>query len=592
MQTVAKVSIYNFKSCRKLEDVEFADFTPLVGYNNAGKSNVLAAIQWVLRKSVLPESAFFHAATPVRVEAMITGLTQAIIDSLGPSHKPKVEPFLKDGIIRIQREQLKPGGSVSEVKLKVRDPSKPEGDPGAWKENPSGIDNAIAALFPEPIVIGAMEDAAKDIGKFESSSTIGKLIARLMTAVKDTQGKEISKRLDELRKLLEAEGTERAPELTAFDKTANSIVSDFFPGVEVKIHVPAPELSAVFKAGTIRVYEKHGGGPADPNGRDVSSLGHGAQRAIQMALIRQLAESSETSKGGRTLLLIDEPELYMHPQAVAKVRSALRKLSAGPYQVVFTTHSPLMIGREELGAVLVLCKSDGNGTTKRKRLAQAIAALEKDAQAQLDELFSVEGAGQVLFSDRIILAEGKTERELVPDLFEAHYGVPPADRRVGFVAIDGAGNIAKCLKVLSHMALPSRALVDLDYAFRGAVSAKLLDEKDPDIVACKALCPTIAAAIGGQLDADGFFKKDKRRECFEALAQDANGQTHILSLHAKLKAKDIWLWTRGAIEPHLGLAAKDYKAWHELRKSLRQKRLGAVADPILVEACVKWLAGE
>lgn len=592
MQTLATVSIYNFKSCKKLEDVEFADFTPLVGYNNAGKSNVLAAIQWVLRKSVLPEAGFFDPTAAVRVEARITELTQAIIDNLGATHKPKIEPFVKDGVIQIQREQPKPGGTASDIKLKVRDPAKPATDAEAWKENPSGIDNAIAALFPEPILIGAMEDAGKDIGKFESSSTIGKLIAKLMAAVKDTQGKEIASRLDELRKLLDAEGVERAPELKAFDKTANSIVSDFFPGVEVKVHIPAPELSAVFKGGTIRVYEKHGGGPADTIGRDVSSFGHGTQRAIQMALIRQLAETAESNKGGRTLLLIDEPELYMHPQAVAKVRSALRKLSTGPYQVVFTTHSPLMIGREEIESVLVLCKSDANGTTKRKRLAQAIAALERDAQAQLYELFSVEGAGQVLFSDRLILAEGKTERELVPDLFEAQYGVLPADRRIGFVALDGSGNTAKCLKVLGHMGIPSRAVVDLDYAFRGAVLSKLLDANDVDIAACKALCPAIAKSMNGQLGDDGFFSKDKRRECFEELAAHANALAPIASLHAKLKAKDIWLWTKGAIEPHLGLTSKDYKAWHTLRQSLRQNRLAAVADAAGVEACMKWLAGE
>ncbi|MBX3323250.1 MAG: AAA family ATPase [Phycisphaeraceae bacterium] len=592
MQTLSKVSIYNFKSCRNLEDVEFADFTPLVGYNNAGKSNVLAALQWVLKKSVLPESAFFDPASAVRVEARITGLTQKIIDNLGTTHKPKIEPFVKDGVVEIQREQPRPGGSASDIKLKVRDLSKPAGDAAAWKENPSGIDNAISALFPEPISIAAMDDAGKDIGKFETGSTIGKLIAKLMTAMKETQGKEIARRLDELRKLLDAEGDERAIELENFDRKANGIVAEFFPGVEVRVHVPAPELTTMFKAGTIKVYETNGAGPVDPNGRDVSSLGHGAQRAIQMALIRQLAESAEASKGGRTLLLIDEPELYMHPQAVAKVRSALRKLSSGPYQVIFTTHSPLMIGRDEIGAVLVLCKNDANGTTKRKRLAQAIAALEKEAQAQLDELFSVEGAGQVLFSDRVILAEGKTERELVPDLFEALYGAPPADHRIGFVALDGSGNTAKCLKVLGQMGIPTRAVVDLDYAFRGAVSSKVLDVNDEDIAACKALCPAIADAMGVALGDDGFFSKHKRRECFEILAADVTAEKYISSLHTKLKDKDIWLWTKGAIEPHVGLTSKDYKAWHAMRKALQQKKLGAVADSTGVEACLRWLAGE
>ncbi|MCG3123899.1 MAG: hypothetical protein GIKADHBN_02337 [Phycisphaerales bacterium] len=592
MQSLSMISIYNFKSCKMLDNVEFDDFTPLVGYNNAGKSNVLAAVFWLLRKSVLQDTAFFDPKVPVRVEARITGLTQPVIENLGAAHKPKIDPFIKDGVLTIQREQPRPGGAVSDIKLRVRDPQKPASDAMAWKENPSGIDNAIAALFPEPISIGAMEDATKDIGKFETGSTIGKLIAKLMAAVKDTQGKQIASRLDELRKLLEAEGVERAPELSAFDARANSIVAEFFPGIEVKVHVPAPEIASVFKAGTIRVYERVGQGKVDAVGRDVSSLGHGAQRAIQMALIRQLAETDEASKGGRTLLLIDEPELYMHPQAVAKVRSALRKLSHGPYQVLFTTHSPLMIGRDELGAVLVLCKRDGSGTTKRKRLSQAISALRQDAQAQLDELFSVEGAGQVLFSDRVILAEGKTERELIPDLFQSLFGVEPADRRIGFIPVEGAGNVAKCLMVLAQMDIPARALVDFDYAFRSAVAAGFLSDADPDIAACRSICQEIAVQVGGAIAPDGFFQRDKKRECFEALASHSRATNAIMSLHAKLKGRGIWLWTRGSIESHLGLRSKDYQAWNTLRQDLRKRKLAAVADSTGVSDCLSWLAGD
>lgn len=592
MQSISKVSIQNFKSCKSLKELEFEAFTPLVGYNNAGKSNLLSAIQWVLKKSSLPESAFFDPTQPVVVEAWIGGIDSGVLESVDKAHRPKIEPYVKDGVLRIRREQATPSAGATEIKLRVRDPNKAEQDATAWDKNPTGIDNAIAALFPEPIFIGAMEDAGKDIGKYETGSTIGKLIARLMAIVKDSKGDEIAKRLDEVRKLLEAEGAERAPELKAFDEKANSIVAEFFPGVEVRVHVPAPELATIFKAGTIKVYERHGAGPADTNGRDVSTLGHGAQRAIQMALVRQLAEAGEATKGGRTLLLVDEPELYMHPQAVAKVRTALRKLAAGPYQVIFTTHSPLMIGREDLGAVLVLCKPDGNGTSQRVRLAKAIAMLEDEAAAQLDELFSVEGAGQVLFSDKVVLAEGKTEGELVPDLFQAVYDVLPADRRIGFVAMDGSGNTAKCLKVLSHMGIPARAVVDLDYAFRGAVSSKVLQATDSDIVACKGLCPEIAKAIEVELGGDGFFSKDKRRECFEALAASPKATAPIASLHNKLKEKGIWLWTKGAIEPHLGLTAKNRTAWIAMRRGLREKKLGAVADPTGVEACIRWLAGE
>ncbi|MFB8830659.1 AAA family ATPase [Azotobacter sp. CWF10] len=54
---ISNVQIKNFKSCIDTE-LRLSGFTPLVGYNNAGKSNCLSAIQWLLRKTSLTEADF------------------------------------------------------------------------------------------------------------------------------------------------------------------------------------------------------------------------------------------------------------------------------------------------------------------------------------------------------------------------------------------------------------------------------------------------------------------------------------------------------------------------------------------------------
>ena len=48
---LSEVTVKNFCSCHDLT-VALADFNPIVGYNNSGKSNILRAINWLLRKSV------------------------------------------------------------------------------------------------------------------------------------------------------------------------------------------------------------------------------------------------------------------------------------------------------------------------------------------------------------------------------------------------------------------------------------------------------------------------------------------------------------------------------------------------------------
>jgi putative ATP-dependent endonuclease of OLD family len=52
MHHLTHITIHNFRSCL-LVDVPLAAFTPLVGYNNAGKSNILQAVRWLVTVRVL-----------------------------------------------------------------------------------------------------------------------------------------------------------------------------------------------------------------------------------------------------------------------------------------------------------------------------------------------------------------------------------------------------------------------------------------------------------------------------------------------------------------------------------------------------------
>jgi len=94
MQSLTEISIRNFRSCRDLPSVPLADFTPIVGYNNAGKSNVLAAIRWVLRRSVLVREDFFDPSEAVWVDAVITGIDATALSLLEERHALRIRPFL------------------------------------------------------------------------------------------------------------------------------------------------------------------------------------------------------------------------------------------------------------------------------------------------------------------------------------------------------------------------------------------------------------------------------------------------------------------------------------------------------------------
>jgi predicted ATP-dependent endonuclease of OLD family len=335
--TISKLTIKNFRSCINAE-FKFSAYTPLVGYNNAGKSNILSALQWLLKKSTLSEKDFNDQKLPVEVIGEVTGLAADLLDKMPSNQKIALEKFIVNETLIIRRLQDSPTTKATDIKLTVWDEAISD-----WSKNPTGLDNAISSILPDPIRIGAMENAAEDASKARANTTIGKLLAEFLNPVKSAHKEELDKHLSEVQQRISADGDCRFSELSSIDDSVNKKIDDLFPGMSIKLHFDIPSFDDLIKAGTIKVYE------GQNVARDFSSYGHGAQRSIQIALIQYLAEIKRVHASNittTTLLLIDEPELYLHPFAIEQVREALLALSKSGYQVIISTHSAQMVTSE------------------------------------------------------------------------------------------------------------------------------------------------------------------------------------------------------------------------------------------------------
>ncbi|HEL2965424.1 TPA: AAA family ATPase [Stenotrophomonas maltophilia] len=578
---ISDLEVLNFRSCISTS-LQLTSFTPLVGLNNCGKSNCLTALQWLVRKAKLGLEDFHDPGQPVQVTGTLVGITDADLDVLEGKHRKKIEPHIQDGILRIRRVQEVPGG---EVTLTVLDPATNQ-----WDPNPAGIDNAITALFPDPIRIGAMENAEEDASKAKTTTTIGKLLASMLAAIQEQHEQTLTPHLAAILGMISAEGDDRFDELGRIDASINGKISDLFPGISIKLDFPVPAFNDLIKAGTVKVYE--GGG----QGRSFGSYGHGAQRAIQMAMVRHLADLKRgaAAAGGATLLLVDEPELFMHPFAVEQVREALRALSELGYQVVFSTHSAQMILAKDAKNALLMTKKHPHGTKARPRLLSVIEQLVENPTHQMHQIFSLTNSSQVLFADKVVLAEGKTELRLLPCLFQAIAGKTLGQSSLAIVPMSGVADTKKSIEVLAALGLPACAIVDLDYAFRHAQAHGFLADDDPDIAACREILARLAQNDAITLDASGLPKKDARgpaSRAFEVLAGEADASAHIDSLVTKLRGQSIWLWSLGAIEPHVGLGQKTEHAWLTCQIDIETKGVDATcADAVGIRAMVDWLS--
>lgn len=573
MHQLKEITVRNFRSI-KSENFTLSDYTALIGYNNAGKTNLLLACKWLLRKWSLTENDFNHRENPVEVEGIIEGISQEILEKLPPNQAQATAPFILNEMLVIKRVQNRAGDKANDIKLQVKKVN-PETGEVVWSPAPTGLDTAMNDLFPEPILIGAIENIEEDVTKNKTTTTIGRLISEIIAPIEERYGGQAKDAMEVLKKALDADGEDRAQELKDFDAKANEKLKVLFPSVSIRLHVPTPELKEFFKSGTIKVYEDEQG-----VGKDIGSFGSGAQRSIQMALIRQLAEVRKGADPApaRTLLLIDEPELYLHPQAVEQVRVALKQLSKEGYQVIFATHSAQMVTAEDVNTALLIRKNAQNGTHRRKRVEDAInEILVGDHDSQLELMFSLSNSNQILFAESVLLIEGKTESKVLPRLFEVVSGGETFGMiKCALVKQDGGGNTCKSMKILNAMDVPAKAIVDLDYAFTQGILDGIVAADDPDVLACKAIFTSMSDAGEIDLAPEGLPKnpkevgKKKRDQAFSEMAACEAGQQCVQNLHDKMKGKNIWLWKKGAIEAHLGLTGKTAQVWARFVKEITE----------------------
>ncbi len=546
------ISIRNLRSIRE-ETFPLSDFTALIGYNNAGKTNILMGIRWLLFRSTLDNSYFDDPNQPVEVEGLFGGISDSVLEKLAPEEAAQLKPFLRNGKIRVQRFQKLPGESVSGVEFWALDWNG-DGGKGEWVKVPLGFETVFSRIFPPPI----------QIWDFEGDKAFAKLLDEIFSPLERRLGKEFNELIQKFANLLDSGSDSRAEELELFERGLNQKLRPLFPSVNVHLDIPTPTLQTFLSTAKLNVFDEDDGFE-----RNIRSMGAGSKRAIQMALVRYLDEVKKHHHNhylSRTLLIIDSPELFLHPQAVELVRVALKNLSREGYQVVFATHSAQMVTSEDVSTSLLIRKNKTRGTFMRRRMEDAVHSVIADAQSQLQTLFSLSNSNELLFADYVLLTEGKTEWRVLPTLFEKMTGFSFALLRCALVHQGGVSNTRKSMQVLSAMDLPVRAIVDLDYAFNNASQDGFLAKDDPDVEFCKSLFRELSLQEHVRLvHGIPVSKKSKisASEAYVMMARMPEAREPLHRIHQKLAAEGIWVWERGAIEQHLGLSGKNERAWHQ-----------------------------
>ena len=438
-----------------------------------------------------------------------------------------------------------------------------------------------------------MDDAAEDISHFSSKNTIGLLLKYALEQIRANNAAALSAITQDLHRLgAYLKGSTRLSELSNLESDASVEIAEFFPDLTLHLDIQAPAFEDLIKGAVISLSDGHG------DQSPFTSFGHGAQRTVQMALIKLLATRATRTagQGATTVLLIDEPELYLHPQAIERLRDALDSLSQSRFQVIFSTHSPLMLGGAHVLDTAMVVKDSSGATAVRTKLATAASTIAAHSH-QANVIFSIQHATHLLFSEKVIVVEGKTEMTLLPALYKVDQARSMAYDKTCLIEASSSSSVWPMMQVLRGIGFSPKSVVDLDFIFKVAPQNGLINSGNPDFQACLAWFAANAGNLGFYVGGDGCPVKKcpstgamssmSVENAFAALANGLPNEvmhlTHALSVH------DLWVWSKGSIEAHLGIQKTDSSRMAFVTTLHNTAAYTHATHPADVSALISWL---
>lgn len=179
-----------------------------------------------------------------------------------------------------------------------------------------------------------------------------------------------------------------------------------------------------------------------------------------VSVIKECCEESLTGE----LLLIEEPELLLTPQAQRYLYRLLRRFADGGNQVVYSTRSPAFVDAAHHDEIIRLDLSRGRRSVNRT----SPDALSDAERVRLAAEFDRERS-EMFFAQAVVLVEGQTERLSLPFIFRA-LGHDPDAEGIAVVEVGGKSNLPLAARLLRQLGVPFLAVFDAD---RGAASAVL-----------------------------------------------------------------------------------------------------------------------
>lgn len=451
------ITVKNFRSLkgdRVTLSLEGSDIIFLFGQNNAGKSSLLSAYEYLVtpkQKAILSDFFGFDVNNMIEIEA--TFLKDEGDDDI--FEKKGFDKWVAaDNKIKFRKTWI---NLEDEGQKETFDP-----ETNAYVVNGfGGIEQHFTKQAPTPIRIPAFP-TPKDLTAFVSE-TVKKSVLNTLREEEAEAYNEVVSKIEALQDRIlskEAVAAKSSQANKNFQKVFPELTLDISPieGSEFNLSASLEkEFSVIIKD------NRH------PNTKqDFSNHGHGVIRQTLfnfLGVVKKELPTNEVVNSNRKdfIILFEEPEVYLHPKAVKLLRKVLYELcSNSRFQIICASHSPMLIDISKPHTSLVRLVRDASGNTSLYQVGANLFQ-SNDEQKEMVQMLNRFDPNicESFFADEVILVEGDTEAIVSRELLEKHF--PTKD--IFVVNTGSKNNIPFFQKIYNHFNIKQHIIHDSDTRF-------------------------------------------------------------------------------------------------------------------------------
>lgn len=285
-------------------------------------------------------------------------------------------------------------------------------DADTWFKNPGGIPGNVLKMLPRFLMIPVDTSISEIQGT--NTGVLGKTLTELFEDVrsKSENYENAQIHLDKLAKELDPE--DKDSEFGKMINELNKVLASVFPDSRLHATADLSDPDKVLKP-TFNVEMSSNIRTA------VENQGSGMVRAAAFGMLRfrQKWVSQKEDEHARSLIIcFEEPEIYLHPSAANQMRNAIYELSGISSQIVATTHSPYIIDLSKKPRQILNRLSIENKEVNILpfSVSDTFQSLIADDKQHVKMLLKIDDyVARVFFTEYVVIVEGDTEDILIKE---------------------------------------------------------------------------------------------------------------------------------------------------------------------------------